>query len=79
MKIRGYDYIMDVPEVPEELKKKLFSGGVRSRHEQRIRQRLSRLGYTLMHRRNGRYWIMAASPMTLDEIEGWITVEKGGR
>jgi hypothetical protein len=38
----------------------------------RARALLAQRGYRLMHRRNGQYWVMIDSPMTLDQIEASI-------
>jgi hypothetical protein len=40
--------------------------------ESRVRARMAKQGYRLMHRRNGQYWVMFDEPKTLDEIEVWI-------
>jgi hypothetical protein len=40
--------------------------------EEKVRSRVARKGYRLMHRRNRQYWVMFDNPMTLDEIEAWI-------
>ncbi len=37
-----------------------------------IRKFLSRNGIHLMHRRNGKYWVMRGKPMTLDEVKNYF-------
>jgi hypothetical protein len=37
-----------------------------------LRKIMAQLGYSIMHRRNGKYWIVSGTPMTLTEIEKWI-------
>src|SRR5580704_17201011 len=64
MRIEGHDRIMGDPEIPETLKRRLLSRYVRSRQEERIQQQLSRLGYKLTHRRNGRYRLLWEHTMT---------------
>jgi hypothetical protein len=44
-----------------------------------IRAMAAQLGYRLMHRRNGQYWVMFGDPMTLAEIEGWIELEMANK
>jgi hypothetical protein len=41
-------------------------------HETKVRKIMGELGYKIMHRRNGEYWIMSDTPKTLDQIEAWI-------
>jgi hypothetical protein len=41
-------------------------------YEAILRRELKALGYRLMHRRNGQYWLMIDEPMTLNGIVGVI-------
>jgi hypothetical protein len=41
-------------------------------HLEEIRDVMAKLGYSIMHRRNGEYWIMSNTPKTLAQIEAWI-------
>jgi hypothetical protein len=38
----------------------------------RVREGLAQRGYRLMHRRKQQYWVMQATPLTLDQIETWL-------
>lgn len=40
--------------------------------EEHTRQLAGSLGWRLMHRRKGRYWVMADQPMTLVEVRSWL-------
>ncbi len=42
----------------------------------RIREQLARLGYRMMHRRNGQFWLLYEKPMRLPEIERLIDAAK---
>jgi hypothetical protein len=41
-------------------------------YEAILRREVKALGYRLMHRRNGQYWLMIDEPMTLNRIVGFI-------
>jgi hypothetical protein len=41
-------------------------------YEAIIRRELKALGYRLLHRRNGQYWLMIDEPMTLNRIVGFV-------
>ena len=57
------------PVVPAGVKAELEK--VISR-ETRIRERLARHGWRMMHRGKHEYWVMRDKPMTLKEIEEWL-------
>jgi hypothetical protein len=44
----------------------------RNTEEEQVRALAASRGYRIMHRRNGRYWVMIDRPMSLDDIASWI-------
>jgi hypothetical protein len=46
------------------------------RRREKMKKRLARLGYSLMHRRNGQFWLIYDEPMTLNEIEEFIEAQR---
>jgi hypothetical protein len=42
------------------------------REHEKMKRRLARLGYSIMHRRKGQFWLVHDRPMTLAEIDQFI-------